>query len=353
MTRLRANAHVTEREWDEFVASHPAGHILQTSPWARLKSEFGWSSTRMVVRQDDKIVGGAQILFRRLPVGTIAYVPKGPVIDLYDAASLGSLLDEVHRACRERGAIALKIEPDVAVDSARSGSRGEYWARLGFRPSEHAIQPRRTIVIDIRPPESEILARIKSKTRYNIRLAARRGVHVYEGTADDLPTFTRLMAITGERDEFGIRSPAYYERAYALFAPTGMAQLFVAEYREEPIAAIMVFACGAKAWYLYGASSNAHRERMPNYALQWAAIRWARVRGCTTYDLYGVPDHDLGILEANFATRSDGLWGVYRFKRGFGGQLVRTVGALDFVYRPALYWGYRMLVRLRGHRATE
>jgi lipid II:glycine glycyltransferase (peptidoglycan interpeptide bridge formation enzyme) len=156
------------------------------------------------------------------------------------------------------------------------------------------------------------------------------------------------MALTGERNDFGVHTPDYYERAYALLAPAGMARLFLATYEDQPIAGVMVLLCGQKAWYMYGASGHEHRERMPNYALQWAAIRWARAQGCRTYDLYGIPDEDKVTLEAQFTERHDGLWGVYRFKRGFGGEIVRSVGAYDAVYNAPLYWLYHRALSLRA-----
>jgi lipid II:glycine glycyltransferase (peptidoglycan interpeptide bridge formation enzyme) len=103
----------------------------------------------------------------------------------------------------------------------------------------------------------------------------------------------------------------------------------------------MVFARGPRAWYFYGASNDEERNRMPTYLLQWEAMRWAKARGCEEYDLWGVPDVDEATLEADFANRSDGLWGVYRFKRGFGGTLSRSVGAWDRSYLPLAYPLYR------------
>jgi lipid II:glycine glycyltransferase (peptidoglycan interpeptide bridge formation enzyme) len=182
---------------------------------------------------------------------------------------------------------------------------------------------------------------MKQKTRYNIRLAEKKGVTVRQGGPDDLPLFTRLMQITGERDAFGIHEPRYYRTAYNLFAPTDEVALFIAEYEGKPLAGLMAFAVGQTAAYLYGASSNEERQRMPTYAVQCAAIQWAKEKGCHWYDLWGVPDAPEDELEANFNDRSDGLWGVYRFKRGFGGKLRRTVGAADRPYNSLVYRLYQ------------
>jgi lipid II:glycine glycyltransferase (peptidoglycan interpeptide bridge formation enzyme) len=157
--------------------------------------------------------------------------------------------------------------------------------------------------------------------------------------------FNALLAETGSRDAFGVHTPAYYERAYDLFVPGGRAALLLGSYAGQDLAGVMVFALGEWAWYFYGASSDRERQRMASYAVQWAGIRWARARGATIYDMYGVPDADPAVLEAEFETRNDGLWGVYRFKRGWGGTVIRSVGAWDRVYHPLVYAAYRRVVR--------
>ncbi|MGE5123531.1 MAG: lipid II:glycine glycyltransferase FemX, partial [Acidobacteriaceae bacterium] len=163
----------------------------------------------------------------------------------------------------------------------------------------------------------------------------------------DVNAFYSLMEITGERDQFGIHDPAYYQRAFDLFSAHEQCQLLVAEYEETAIAALLVFRNGRRAWYFYGASSNLHRDKMPNYLLQWEAIKWAKSQGCAEYDLWGVPDEEPVFLEANFAKRNTSLWGVYRFKRGFGGQIRRSVGPWDRVYRPFPYRLYSTWVKYR------
>jgi len=202
-------------------------------------------------------------------------------------------------------------------------------------------------VVDLRGSEEAVLGRMKQKCRYNVRLAEKKGVTVRAW--NDLDGFHRMMLVTGERDTFGVHAAAYYRQAYELFHADGTAELLVAEFEGRPLAALMVFARGKRAWYLYGASTDLERNRMPTYLLQWEAMRWARARGAEDYDLYGVPDADEATLEAQFESRHDGLWGVYRFKRGFGGELRRAVPALDRVYTPLLYRLY--LARMAGREA--
>ncbi|MBN1145959.1 MAG: peptidoglycan bridge formation glycyltransferase FemA/FemB family protein [Anaerolineales bacterium] len=342
-------------EWDAFLSGHPNAHILQTSAWGELKSDFGWQARRLLApgqAADGRDAAGAQALFRRLPLGLqLAYVPKGPV---GGAEAWTALWGELDALCRKLRVVFLKVEPDLweSPPPANGDPDGEHPAALeqapppGFRLGRQDIQPRRTLLVDLRGDEEQVLARMKQKTRYNVRLALKKGMVVYP--SGDVEAFYRLMGLTSERDAFGIHSLDYYRRIYELFQPRGECELLMAAYEEQPLAGLMVFARGERAWYFYGASSNQQRERMPTYLLQWEAMRWARQRGCTTYDLWGVPDFDYPSLEANFASRSDGLWGVYRFKRGFSGDLRRSLGSWDRVYKPVFYAFYRWWLGRRG-----
>jgi lipid II:glycine glycyltransferase (peptidoglycan interpeptide bridge formation enzyme) len=187
---------------------------------------------------------------------------------------------------------------------------------------------------------------MKSKTRYNIRLAAKKGVTIREITSVD--PFYDLLEGTSDRAAFGIHTREYYQQAFQLFYPVGACAIFLAEFEGTPLASIMVFRYGDRSWYFYGASSHQYRELMSTYLIQWEAMRWAKAHGCRSYDLWGVPDQVFDILEEQFTSRSDGLWGVYRFKRGFGGQLLRACGSWDRVYNPTLYAFYKIRARLRG-----
>jgi lipid II:glycine glycyltransferase (peptidoglycan interpeptide bridge formation enzyme) len=184
---------------------------------------------------------------------------------------------------------------------------------------------------------------MKQKTRYNIRLAFKKGVVVRQ--TNDIQRFFDLLQVTGVRNEFGVHSLEYYQLAYHLFSPSESCKLFFAEFEDKLLAAVMVFIMDQRAWYFYGASSNEHRNLMAPYAVQWEAIRWSRTKGALVYDLWGVPDQDMETLENDFQHRQDGLWGVYRFKRGFGGDLKRAIGTWDRVYNPVLYRIYRLWVK--------
>jgi peptidoglycan pentaglycine glycine transferase (the first glycine) len=323
-------------DWNRFLSTHPNAHLLQTGEWGELKSAFGWTPVRIVSGE-----AGVQILFRRLPLGfSIGYIPK-PALSFQQSATLRELWREMDLACKQHCAIFLKLEPDL-WEGSQLNNNSQFTnlpiTNYKLKISPHNIQPPRTIIVDLMGSEEEILARMKQKTRYNIRLAEKKGVTVRPW--DDLESFHRMMLLTGERDGFGVHSLEYYRRAYELPHPKGMCEIFVAEYDGKPLAALFAARNGNRAYYLYGASTDEERNRMPTYLLQWEAMKWAKARGCEEYDLWGVPDEDEATLEAGFEKRHDGLWGVYRFKRGFGGQLKRAVQAMDRVYNPLLYWAY-------------
>jgi peptidoglycan pentaglycine glycine transferase (the first glycine) len=245
MPELNASA------WDNFLANYPNAHILQTTEWGELKSKFGWRAVRIAIGDS-----GAQILFRRLPLQlSLAYIPKGPL-----GSNWESLWREIDTVCRKRNAILLKVEPDLWETADRS--RDEL-VPPGFTLSPHPIQPSRTLIVNISGDEDTILLNMKPKTRYNIRLALKKGIVVRPSA--DIDAVHRLMLVTGGRDDFGVHSPAYYHLAYEQFHSRGKCELLCAEYEGALVAAIMVFAQGKRAWYLYGASANEHRDRMPTY----------------------------------------------------------------------------------------
>jgi lipid II:glycine glycyltransferase (peptidoglycan interpeptide bridge formation enzyme) len=319
---------LSSNEWEAFLKGYPDAHLLQTPAWGELKRSFGWRPLYIADRRESR--AGAQVLFREIPLGfSMAYIPKGPV---GDPDAWEQLWGEIDAACRGQKSVFLKVEPDCWQENGAKPPSG-------FQRSPQSVQPSRTLVVDLTGTEDHVLGRMKQKTRYNIRLALKKGVVV--GMSSDLEVFYRLMQVTAGRDAFGVHSQEYYRRAYELFHPKGEGEILVAELKGTPLAALMVFAHGKRAWYFYGASSNEYRDHMPTYLLQWEAMRWARAHGCAQYDLWGVPDVDEDTLEAEFSKRKGGLWGVYRFKRGFGGQLRRAAGPWDRVYRPWLYAFYR------------
>jgi len=324
--------------WDDALLNLPTSHVLQSWSWGEFKAAYGWTATRLLFTEGGQIRAAAQVLRRQLPRLPLAvmYVPKGPALDYADLSLLETVLARLEAVARRGRAIFVKIDPDVCLaDDDESHPVVAALTQRGWRHSAEQIQFPNTVLVDLARDEDAILAAMKSKTRYNIRLAARRGVRVRLGSMDDLPLFYRLYNETSQRDGFLIRPYAYYQDAWGRFLKAGRAQLFLAEHEGETLAGLILFIFGKTAWYMYGASSGRQRKLMPNHLLQWEAMRWARAQGCTVYDMWGAPD----VLD-----ESDPMWGVYRFKAGFGGQFTRRIGAYDYpTWRP-LYWAYTVVM---------
>ncbi len=339
----------TPSQWDAFVRQHPRAHVLQQSAWADLKAAYGWQFSRVALTagDSDSIVTGAQVLYRPLPVprlGTLAYLPMGPLGTAAESSEQGALLwRAIHKRATQHKAAFLKWEPGLYLDEAPPD-----FTQWGFVASPQTIQPPSTILIDLRGDDEALMSYMNQGTRRKIRKSLKSDIHYYEGQRDDVAKFTAMMQTTGARNAFDVHEPGYYQKAYDLFVPAGDAALILAEHEGDLLAGIMVFAAGKTAWYLYGASSDVKRNLMASYGVQWQAIAWARARGCTHYDLWGIPDEDEDTLEAQFQQRSDGLWGVYGFKRGWGGAVVRSAGAWDKVYNPLVYNAYKAALWLRG-----
>jgi len=339
MFRQRAWDDKTRDEWAQFVARQPRAQVLQLLEWGMLKRRFGWGAQKITIGAAGGLRAAALTLLKDLPLGlgTMAYVPMGPYAEC--VADYKALWGAIRR---ETGAAFLKIEPGHPAP----GEELDLPA-MGFRPSPQTIQPPRSIVIDISRSHDDILAGMNQSTRRKIRKSLASDLQIRTGEPGDLPAFSQLMQRTGTRNRFGVHSADYYELAFDLLMPR-YGTLLLAELAGELLAAVMVFALGGTAWYFYGASARAHSQAQASYGLQWAAIAWAKARGCQRYDMWGLPDHDEAILEAQFRQRRDGLWGVYGFKRGWGGEVRRTLGAWDLPFSRPIYAAYRAALRARS-----
>lgn len=334
-------------QWNNALAALPAHHVLQSWEWGQFKSRWGWSPRYLLFESDGHARAAALILSRTLPrIGLrIAYVPKGPALDYVDTATVDAVLSELAADAQRMRTIFIKIDPDVVQPSVVT----QQLAQHGWRYSTEQIQFRNTVLLDIDKSEEEILAAMHHKTRYNIRLAARKSVAVRAGSIEDIETLYDMYLDTARRDGFIIRPLDYYRDVWDTFMAAGLAQPLIAEVDGQAIAGLVAFHFGSRAWYMYGMSRDAHRERMPNHLLQWEAMRWAKSMGCTVYDFWGAPDQ---------LDESDPMWGVYRFKAGFNGQFTEHIGAYDFVISRFWYWVYTVamprvldVMRMRGRRS--
>ena len=312
-------------QFEAFVQHHPKGHFLQSHLWAPVKS--GWQWEGLLSRGEDGAVRGAMsVLIRKMPgvPYRLMYAARGPVCALSDTAALKDLTDGAAVLARKYNAYALRIDPDVPssetnfIQSMKSLGYVHHPGDKDF----NGIQPCYVFRLDVRSKtEEELLAAFHSKTRYNLRLSARKGVTVRLCGKEMLGDFTRIMKETGDRDGFITRPQSYFETM--LDALGDNARLYMAFWEDKPIAGTLAVHYGNKVWYLYGASSNQHRNVMPNYQLQWEMIRWALETGSDIYDFRGVS----GDLSPD-----NPLYGLYLFKKGFGGELVEFCGEFEMIY---------------------
>jgi lipid II:glycine glycyltransferase (peptidoglycan interpeptide bridge formation enzyme) len=329
---LRVVPPALREQWDTFVATHVNGHFLQSWGWGELKALAGWHPVRLALWDGEIMVAAAQVLRKTvssipLSLGHLAYIPRGPVLDWHQPILYETFLTLLDTYLRRQGAVALRWEPDLAADTLEGQILQQYLLARGARPVP-AVQPLRTIVLDLEPTEERLLAQMKEKWRYNIRLGIRKGVTVRVAeSSEDVRSWYTLLQATGERDQFGVHDQAYYQRAWETFAPRDELRLLLAEYEGALLAGIFVSVLGSQAIYLYGASGNEQRQLMPNYVLQWEAIRWAKQRGVRLYDFWGIPATD---------SEDEAMSGVYRFKRGWGGRTVNYLGGYEHVYRPGV-----------------
>jgi lipid II:glycine glycyltransferase (peptidoglycan interpeptide bridge formation enzyme) len=300
----------------------------------------------------------------------IFYAPKGPLLDWSNESLRTRVLNDLQAFAKEQGAIFLKIDPDIILGRGIPNSEGNVTEnsgqaakselmRRGWVYSSDQIQFRNTVLIDLSASEEEMLARMKPKTRYNIRLSEKKGVVVRVGTQDDLSMLYKMYAETSVRDGFVIRDENYYMTVWKLFMQEQSSTFdlqpstipLIAEVDNIPVAAIFLFMFANRAYYVYGMSRNLHREKMPTYLLQWDAMKRAKSNGCSVYDLWGAPE---------VFDETDSMWGVYRFKEGLGGEVVRTLGAYDFAPNKLWYKLYTEIVprvldvmRSRGKEKTR
>ncbi|MBC6939306.1 MAG: peptidoglycan bridge formation glycyltransferase FemA/FemB family protein [Chloroflexi bacterium] len=380
--------------WNSIVLSLPNPHFLQTFEWGQVKAKYGWkpyyavwlNDGRCLISDaaDDRLldaegcVAVSLILKRAVPIRgfaarlSVLYCPKGPLLDWTDQPLRERVLDDLQSFAKKQGAVFLKMDPDVRLGTGVPGADGSTEERLGadlqagltrrgWVYSADQIQFRNSVLIDLRPSEEELLARMKQKTRYNVRLAEKKGVIVRAGTTADLAALYRMYAETSVRDGFVIRDEGYYQTIWQTFmsnvkSPISNLQLpitipLIAEVDGEPVAGLFLYMFAGRAYYVYGMSRDSHREKMPTYLLQWEAMKRAKSAGCAVYDLWGAPE---------IFDETDSMWGVYRFKEGLGGRVVRTLGAWD--YAPNKFW-YRMysefiprlldVMRSRGKRKAS
>lgn len=303
---------------------HGGAEFLQSWEWGELIERGGERIMRLGVREGKKIVAAATLIKKELRGSYFYwYAPRGPIVSA-EASSKPAVEDFLFNEIKklDQQALFLRIEP--SADWYKESNKIRARKSLDLQPQE-------TLILELENSEEELLAAMHQKTRYNIRLAEKKGVIIKPGTSEQCPEFWRLMNLTGDRDQFRIHDAAHYENLVR--TDNGFVKLFLAEYVGRNIAAGLFCFWGNKVTYMHGASDNEYRNVMAPYLLQWSVIKTARAQGYKYYDFYGI---------------SEKKWpGVTRFKLGFGGQRIKYAGAHDLIFKPFLYGTYDLFRKLR------
>ena len=322
--------------YKKFLIENERCNFQQSLEWGNVKTNW---KKEVVLSLDDNgnIRGSLCIWIRKIPIfGNLMYSARGPVCDITNKDVLKDIKEGTDILAKKYKAFAIRMEPDIEK------SNEEYRKiaiDLGYKIKDDSkdfkdeIQPRFVFRLDLKgKTKDDVFKEFHQKTRYNVRLATKKGVEIKEGNRDDLKDFHKIMVETGKRDEFGIRSLDYFEKMYDELVPYGHMKLLLAYYEGKTIAGIIPIMYGNKVWYLYGASSNSHRNLMPNYLLQWTMIQEAIDRGADMYDFRGV---------AGVVDESHPQYGLYRFKKGFNATFTEFIGEVYISYKPLVHKAYK------------
>jgi lipid II:glycine glycyltransferase (peptidoglycan interpeptide bridge formation enzyme) len=339
---------ITEKDqWNDFLRSQPRGHLLQSYEWGELNRYLGGRIYRLGALENGRMAGAMMLVVTpvagaRLPLKWL-YCVRGPAVVSPDSPALAALIEYAQKAlARKEHAVALRLEPNVADDDPRMDEWTAAYRALGFQTNPYAVHGRRSWVLDIRPSAEELLAKFKMTWRQNVRSAERKGVIIREATSEaDFDAYYSLLKLTSERDAFFIHGKDYHQEIMRHFAAQGDVVLYLAEHEGEAIAAKMLIRFGDWCWDMFGATSNNKRNLKPAYLLQYRCFQWAQARGCSYFDFRTIPE----ILEPG-----EEMWGVYEYKKGFGGFSRLNIPTQDYIYHPVIYSAWRKSVEMRRKR---
>jgi peptidoglycan pentaglycine glycine transferase (the first glycine) len=315
--------------WDGFLESSTATGFMQSSWWSEFRATTGWESFGVVLKHGSTIVGGATVMtFAYAAESCFYYIPEGPALP-EDEASAEQVFQAILGAIQKRRASEARVVSHLRIEPR--------WQHVpafvrGFHPADTFMEPRNTVCVDLRRSDAAVLAQMKPKGRYNVRLAQRHGVSVTEDVSPrGLEDFLTIYADTIRRHALRGKAPRYFRTLIPLLSATGRGSVFFAEYRGLRLATALVVYFGRRATYFFGGSLVVHRNVMAPYLLHFEIMRRARARGYESYDLWGVAPES----EPNDSWRD-----ISVFKRKLGGQELRLVPTLDYVYDPVAYAGY-------------
>jgi lipid II:glycine glycyltransferase (peptidoglycan interpeptide bridge formation enzyme) len=356
---VREAGEVSAEVWDSAVENTPGGgHVLQSYAWGEFKRGHGWRPVRLLLERDGELAGAGQfLLYDTMPVpGRLMYCTKGPWLPWEDEEAVRAFLEGATELARRESAHTLKIEPEVLAERAEVE---EHLRAFGFRDARYDLNFSTTITMDLSPSEEELLDRMSAKskkgktTRYNINLARRKDVEVrepedFEWAFDTL--YAWMENLTEVKEGFANRrSRDYLHTMMRRMRDAGRGHFFFAFHEGTPLSGAFIFSFGKKFWFMHGASGTEKRKLQGNYLLQWEVMRWAKSRGITHCDFVGAP-------KPEDRNEDDPYYGVYRFKLGFGGDVVQYLGCMDLPLKPGLAdawyrlepFYYRAYLKLKG-----
>ncbi len=324
--------------WNDRVREIPEGHLMQTWEWGTYKSELGWKPYRIMISQNGKPLPAAQVLFKPVPLSpwSVGYIPKGPMIPLENREAWDCLKEGLSEIAAKEKAVVIRSEPSIA----NGPERREHLKQMGFHQTFQSNQPRCTIIVDLPGNEETLFSRFGRNNRRLINKAKHCGVQIRNAEVEEVARFYQLLEETARRKHLSEQNLRFYEKAFETFKKAGSAELLLAELDGETVGSLMIFFFKRQSMHLWAGNSEKGLKCQASYLLHWEGMKQAMKRGCTQTDLWGVPDEIAGMLENGepvSSKASGGLWGLYRFKHGFQGNIQCYVGTYDLIYKPGVY----------------
>lgn len=342
-TPLAIQEIIDRDQWNAYVSQQTYVHLMQSYEWGELNQYLGVRVYRLGALQDGKLVGVMQLHVVAIPIPVLhinyLYCIRGPVVEDPNSPAIPGLLKQAQAIARKEHAVVLRLDLNIPDDDPHLDEWQQSYQRLGFKPNAHTGVSRRSWVLDLRPSAEQLLADFKMTWRQNVRVSERKGVIIREIENDaDFDTYYDILKETGERDDFFIHNREYHKEIYNKYKSHGQAVIFLAEHEGEPLATKFLIRMGDWCWDMFGGSLNKKRNLKPTYLIQYRCFLWAKEQGCSFFDFRAIPN----ILEPG-----QEMYGVYEFKKGFGGFSRMVINTFDYVYNPILYKAWNSLIEYR------
>lgn len=325
----------SKETWNALVKSSSV-HVLQSYEWGKAKANFNWQPRRLAIKHNNVIIALASALVYRIPIinRVILYVPRGPIfLGADNKEQIEIVLSSLKHFAKQQRAIFLKISPDIPF---KNRLIRDTLRKQGFVYSQRQIQHQCTVRVNIRNSKDTLFKNLEYRTRYAIRKAEKKGVSVETSNeVESLMPFYHILQKTSEQRGFRIYPYSFYCRLTEL----GIGRVFLAKFNQNFISAAFVLTYSNKCWYLSGGLLREYQSGSPNQMLQWEIIKWAKANRYINYDLQGVPCG---------AEKEKSGYGIYLFKKGFGGEFVKLIGEYDYILSPILYRMWLYFMKHRG-----